>query len=111
MIKKVEEFVKKVDELKKEMLGEDSGFCLLAYQKIDEKQQHNTFAGSGSFSNMAECFVALMKKDPTMSNIILAASSAITHQRLTEAQILAEAKNGNKNTKKRKKGNNGNNQD
>lgn len=105
MIKKIEEFVKKVDSLKKEMLGEDCGFVLLAYQEIDEKQQHNTFAAGGKLSNMAECFVAFMKSEPVMANVVMAASSAIAQQRMTEMQMLQEAKDINKNKKTKKKAN------
>ena len=105
MIKKIEEFVKKVDSLKKEMLGEDCGFVLLAYQEIDEKQQHNTSAGSGKLSNIAECFVSFMKSDPVMANVVMAASSAIAQQRMMESQVLAEATDINKNKKIKKKAN------
>lgn len=101
MIKKIEEFVKKVDSMKKEMLGDDCGFVILAYQEIDEKQQHNTFAAGGKLSNMAECFVSFMKTEPVMANVVMAASSAIAQQRLAEAQMVAEAKQPKKNRKKK----------
>lgn len=101
MIKKIEEFVKKVDSMKKEMLGDDCGFVILAYQEIDEKQQHNTFAAGGKLSNMAECFVSFMKTEPVMANVVMAASSAIAQQRLVEAQMVAEAKQPKKNKKKK----------
>lgn len=101
MIKKIEEFVKKVDSMKKEMLGDDCGFVLLAYQEIDDKQQHNTFAAGGKLSNMAECFVAFMKSEPVMANVVMAASSAIAQQRIVEAQMLAEAKKPKKTRKKK----------
>ena len=101
MIKKIEEFVKKVDSMKKEMLGDDCGFVILAYQEIDEKQQHNNFAAGGKLSNMAECFVSFMKTEPVMANVVMAASSAIAQQRLVEAQMVAEAKQTKKNRKKK----------
>lgn len=101
MIKKIEEFVKKVDSMKREMLGDDCGFVILAYQEIDEKQQHNTFAAVGKLSNMAECFVSFMKTEPVMANVVMAASSAIAQQRLVEAQMVAEAKQPKKNRKKK----------
>lgn len=101
MIKKIEEFVKRVDSMKKEMLGDDCGFVILAYQEIDEKQQHNTFAAGGKLSNMAECFVSFMKTEPVMANVVMAASSAIAQQRFVEAQMVAEAKQPKKNRKKK----------
>lgn len=95
-----EDFVKKVESLKKEMLGENDGFVLLTYSEIDNANQQNSFAVSGKLNRIAECFVSFMKSEPTMANVILAAGSAIVQNRIVEAQILAEAKKTKKNKKK-----------
>lgn len=100
---KIEEFVKKVNELKAEMLGEENGFVLLTYEEIDGNSQQNSFAVGGKLNRIAECFVSFMKSEPMMANVVMAASSAIAQTRLLEAQILAEAKGETK--KKSKKAN------
>jgi hypothetical protein len=100
---KIEEFVKKVNELKAEMLGEENGFVLLTYEEIDGNSQQNSFAVGGKLNRIAECFVSFMKSEPMMANVVMAASSAIAQTRLMEAQILAEAKGETK--KKSKKAN------
>ena len=100
---KIEEFVRKVNELKAEMLGEENGFVLLTYEEIDGNAQHNSFAVGGKLNRIAECFVSFMKSEPMMANVVMAASSAIAQTRLMEAQMLAEAKGETK--KKSKKAN------
>lgn len=100
---KIEEFVRKVNELKAEMLGEENGFVLLTYEEIDGNSQQNSFAVGGKLNRIAECFVSFMKSEPMMANVVMAASSAIAQQRLMEAQMLAEAKGETK--KKSKKAN------
>lgn len=100
---KIEEFVKKVNELKAEMLGEENGFVLLTYEEIDGNSQQNSFAVGGKLNRIAECFVSFMKSEPMMANVVMAASSAIAQTRLMEAQMLAEAKGTTK--KKSKKAN------
>jgi hypothetical protein len=100
---KIEEFVKKVNELKAEMLGEENGFVLLTYEEIDGNSQQNSFAVGGKLNRIAECFVSFMKSEPMMANVVMAASSAIAQTRLMEAQMLAEAKGETK--KKSKKAN------
>lgn len=96
---KIEEFVKKVNELKAEMLGDTEGFVLLAYSEIDDKSQHNSFAVGGKLPCIAECFVSFMKSEPVMANVVMAASSAIAQTRLMEAKMLEEAKGNNKKKK------------
>lgn len=100
---KIEEFVKKVNELKAEMLGEENGFVLLTYEEIDGNTQHNSFAVGGKLNRIAECFVSFMKSEPMMANVVMAASSAIAQTRLMEAKMLEEAKGTTK--KKSKKAN------
>ncbi len=100
---KIEEFVRKVNELKTEMLGEENGFVLLTYEEIDGNSQQNSFAVGGKLNRIAECFVSFMKSEPMMANVVMAASSAIAQTRLMEAQMLAEAKGETK--KKSKKAN------
>lgn len=100
---KIEEFVKKVNELKAEMLGEENGFVLLTYEEINGNSQQNSFAVGGKLNRIAECFVSFMKSEPMMANVVMAASSAIAQTRLMEAQMLAEAKGETK--KKSKKAN------
>lgn len=100
---KIEEFVKRVNELKAEMLGEENGFVLLTYEEIDGNSQQNSFAVGGKLNRIAECFVSFMKSEPMMANVVMAASSAIAQTRLMEAQMLAEAKGETK--KKSKKAN------
>lgn len=101
----IDEFVKKVSELKAEMLGDESGFVLLTYAEIDDKTQHNLFSVGGKLNRLAECFVSFMKKDQMMANVVMAASSAIAQTRLMEAKILAEAKGETKKKNKNKKAN------
>lgn len=104
---KIDEFVKNVNSMKSEMLGDDSGYVLLAYSEIDEMTQHNSFAVGGKLNNIAECFVSFMKSEPTMANVIIAAANAIVQNRVLEAQILSEARSedGKKKKNKNKKTN------
>jgi hypothetical protein len=104
----IEEFVDKVNALKEEMLRDKHGFVLFAYEELDKDTQSNSCSASGKLSRIAECFVSLMKSDPAIANVMIAAANAIVQRRVLESQILAEAQattDTKKKTKKSKKTN------
>lgn len=80
----LKEFVEKVEELRSDLLNEKQGYILFAYDEVDDKSQNNTFSFSGKFNCFAECLFTCMKSNPTLANLVLAASSAVAQSRVVE---------------------------
>lgn len=86
----IENFTKGVDSLGTELLNNNGGYVLFAYNELGEKEQENAFASNGKLNNIAECMYACMKANPMLANVVIAASNAIMQNRMLEAQMNAE---------------------
>lgn len=99
----IEEFTKGVDALGAELLDDNKGYALFAYNELDKGAIESTFAVRGKLNAVAETLFSCMKQNLALANVILAASNAYGHHRMLEAQISAEAQAKNTKGKKSKK--------
>ena len=82
----IEKFANMVDSMGSEILDEDMGYLLLTYHELEKGNQENTYAVHGKLSQTAECIFSCMKHNPSLANVIIAASNAFAHYRMLEAQ-------------------------
>ena len=79
-----EQFVTQVDQLGTELLNENNGYLLLAYDDVGDNVQGNTFMIRGKFISIAECLYACMKNNPALAHLILSAGNAYAQSRQQE---------------------------
>lgn len=99
----IEEFTKGVDALSTELLDDNKGYVIFAYNELAKGAMESTFAVRGKLNSVAETLFSCMKQNIALANVILAASNAYGHHRMLEAQIKAEAQNKESKGKKSKK--------
>lgn len=99
----IENFVKHVDSLRGEMIGENQGYMLLAYEELENNSQANSFSFTGKLNLVAECLYSCMKKNEILANVIVAAANALVQSRVIESRIQAEAAAAAKKGKGKKK--------
>lgn len=99
----IEKFTKEVESLSKERLTGKEGYLIFSYGELEEGKQENGYTIHGNVSNIAECLYSCMMKNPTLANVVMAASGAIAQQRMMQAQIAEEASKQKTKGKKSKK--------
>lgn len=101
----MENFVKQTDAAAAELLADNQGYVIFAYNEIESNSQESTFSFKGNVANVAECLYTCMKQNPMLANVILAASNAYSHYQMMAAnmQTQTEPEKKKKRTSKKSK--------
>ena len=99
--KTIKDFVADIMASKEEVLNDNNGFLLLAYEKQGANQE-NCFCAGGKMNNLAECLYSCMQKDYSFASVILAATNAYAQNKMMEAKMAEEAAQPKKKRKTKK---------
>lgn len=88
---KLMEFMDSIGMLREELLTEDSGCLILAYEKREGEASNNCFTAAGKMNMLAECLFTCMNTDQGLANVIMAAANAFVQNRVMRTQVRTEA--------------------